>query len=973
MRARPQRIADACLITFAVVAVGLVLGEAWPRPPQTEVLLANASVGPRERSLDPIILDAPHASPQPVRTRPYRVAATAGKAYVTLAGKEARPESTVAVVDLELGRVRARVPVGRMPYAIAPHPSGRWMLVTNRLSNWMSVIDVATDRVVSTIEVPHYCDDVVISRDGRTAFVSNFAADQVVIVDLDPSGDVLTGRLRELGFDREAFCGDNSDDLDVQHRCGVCGWQSRDGDRCARCGHAPLERITTRNPGCGTGGIHGILRARCGNAACHLHRTGGYVAGPDVEQALARAAPHSWPAAPAESPLLAGVREDPKRPHPGGVVFQDIEHDVEYRALLDWIASGTAGPGIPVGDKPRDLALSEDEQTLYVANTGSLNVSVIDLKSMRPTGRIFTRSPVNDLVVHDGWLLLATLGAGSGHPKAHHEGRESTDRDHPEAEFTLFRDLETGKPLPLSQQRPLGPYDDIDGTLQQKFRDITNDLVILDPKGADDVSTYRATDTFTRYTSDTFEAMAGDLRGDVPAALMRVVGAFPEQIAQRGDRIYVTMSGTFQVQEWRVEPSAPAQARLQPMRVFETGFKPTGITITGDRLLVADHLADTMTVIDLGDGRSQTIDLGHGEPAFPATDLERGEFFVQTSVLSIDQDQSCVHCHYRDTSDGKRWSVSQVMGQSRDGQERTGGSREVPDLRNLVAEVPFFLEGILSIDEPLTMMMEQNPLIDFSRPGPAGDFSTDKTGPSHDTRGTFPISAGGKTAVSTTVLAARRERFFRETTTRYLNEPFGFRDFQRFIGVYQRDESRLLPNPADPDDPMIAYGRQLFESPAVACTSCHPAPTFTDKIHPPNENRAFPPLVSTVARDNIHTLFSADRVDALSGYVRPWDANDKGRIESREGFYVAPSLRGLWARPPRLLHHGRALSVREVLASPGHPALRKLPFDRPDARRPGDRELGLNELDGVPDTHGVTSHLSIWELECLLRFVLSIS
>ena len=45
--------------------------------------------------------------------------------------------------------------------------------------------------------------------------------------------------------------------------------------------------------------------------------------------------------------------------------------------------------------------------------------------------------------------------------------------------------------------------------------------------------------------------------------------------------------------------------------------------------------------------------------------------------------------------------VSQVMGQSREGQERTGGSREVPDLRNLVHEVPFFVEGTLKVPSRL--------------------------------------------------------------------------------------------------------------------------------------------------------------------------------------------------------------------------------------------------------------------------------
>ncbi|MFW5875286.1 MAG: hypothetical protein ACOCXM_00985 [Myxococcota bacterium] len=66
-------------------------------------------------------------------------------------------------------------------------------------------------------------------------------------------------------------------------------------------------------------------------------------------------------------------------------------------------------------------------------------------------------------------------------------------------------------------------------------------------------------------------------------------------------------------------------------------------------------------------------------------------------------------------------------------------------------------------------------------------------------------------------------------------------------------------------------------------------------------------------------------------------------------------LRGAWNRT-RFLHHGRAGSLREVLAPPGHPAL-----------RPGER--GLNERDGQPNTHGSTSHLTADELEALVAFV----
>ena len=71
-------------------------------------------------------------------------------------------------------------------------------------------------------------------------------------------------------------------------------------------------------------------------------------------------------------------------------------------------------------------------------------------------------------------------------------------------------------------------------------------------------------------------------------------------------------------------------------------------------------------------------------------------------------------------------------------------------------------------------------------------------------------------------------------------------------------------------------------------------------------------------------------------------------------------LRGLWDRPEtRLYHDGRARSLREALATPGHPAL-------------GPGERGHNERDGVLDTHGGTSQLSRWQLEDLLSFLRSL-
>jgi len=943
------------------------------------------------RSLVPVANLDPSADRQPERFRPYHVATTLDgmKAYVTLSGKEIQPGSEVAVVDVARRVELSRISVGSYPFGIAAHPTGRWIVVTNRYSNFLSVVDVETDRVVAEIPVLFYCDDLVFSPDGTIAYVTNFWKNQVLVVDLAIEGESLTGEMRRLGFDREKFFGTGSTDSVVWTVCNACGWRDQvAAARCRRCGHGPVSRmaVETQNPS--MGGLRTILRASCGTVECHMYRTGGFYAGPDTAQIFQSAVVHSFPGEPESSPLLRATTSlrhggwadaVDGRHHPGKVVFKDPQNNPDYAQLRDWIATAVPGPGISVGDKPRDLTVSPDGRMLYVANTGSGDISVVDLESLRETRRIFTRSPVNDLVWVEGRLVLATLGVGSGHPKAHDPGRESTDRSDPDAEFTLFRDPQTGRPLPLSEQQPLGSYDNVDGTAQEKFRDITNDIVLLDPT-VDDVAAYKATDLFTRYTSDSFEALPGDKKGDVPAELMKVVGAFPEQIVGHGRQLYVTMSGTFEIQEWRVDPAAPPAERLVPGRVFSTGFKPTGIALAGETLVVADRLGESISFVDLLSGTVSRLSLSGQSVPTPATEFELGEFFVQTSVFSADQDQSCVHCHYRDTSDGRRWSVSQVMGQSRDGQERTGGSREVPDLRNLLHEVPFFVEGMLSVDEPLTMMMEHNPLVDFQGEIPAGDFSDvfataaeeEQYGKSADAVVVATSKKWDDLRTRLVDLVKRRELHFERTSEKYLGRSYSFREFQKLIGAYQAGEPRLHPNPVDRDDPMVQHGESLFNSPEVGCMACHPAPLFTDKVHVYNENKAFPPLVSAANRDNIHTLVSADRIDFLNQYIREWDSEDRGRVEQREGFFVSPSLRGLWARPPKFLHHGGAVSLREVLCTPDHVALRQFPFERRDALRPDRSERGHNELGGLPDTHGTTSQLSIWDIECLLAFLNSI-
>lgn len=95
------------------------------------------------RDLAPVPNNNPLPEPQPHRDRPERLAldATGSKVYVALAGTEAEPGSELAVVDLETRAVLGRIPVGSRPYALVLHPGGRFLVVTNELSNYATVID----------------------------------------------------------------------------------------------------------------------------------------------------------------------------------------------------------------------------------------------------------------------------------------------------------------------------------------------------------------------------------------------------------------------------------------------------------------------------------------------------------------------------------------------------------------------------------------------------------------------------------------------------------------------------------------------------------------------------------------------------------------------------------------------------------------------------------------------------------------
>ena len=972
------------------------------------------------RDLRPVPNNNPHPEPQPHRDHPTRVALDAAGAtlYVTLPGTEGEPGRHVAVIDVASSEVVGRIEVGLRPYGVYAHPGGRYLVVTNELSNYATVIDAGRRAKVGEIPLDYYAQGLAFSPDGRRAWVAIRALDQVVAVDLTTDARGLHGGVRALGgFDDEAFYGGGDPGPALAFALRRRGY---DDAEIARVGRE-------------TGGIDDLLRARCGR--CHAESAGHFTSGPDPVVNFLSAVENSVGGQPDASPLLravipasAGGFGDQRlgvEHHPGGVLFRP--GDPALDRIAAWIRDADRGPGIPVGNPgahPKDVVLSPDGRHLFVGNTGTQDVAIVDVEAEHQVGALYLQSLANHLAIvrdPDGerdLLVVLTLGAGFGATKARDpDGAETWDRGHPAAQLAVLRDPRTTDPLPPAEQPVLGPFDAVDGTWAFKMRDIQNDVVVFDlsrleiPAWRPDLrldylvraATYEAHPEWVRYTSDTAEATTGDVKGDLPPILQRVPGAFPEWAAVAGDHLFLAMSGSFELVEWVAHPDAADPAdRLEPLRVFEAGLRPVGVAVgspgtpAAGRLFVANELDETVTVIDRQTGERTEIVVGDRARPPLDTDAEKGALIAHTTVFSSDGDTSCLHCHYRDTGDGRAWGAGEVIGQDHQGHQTPGGTLGIPQMRNVYAQQPFYFEGThrlgegqgADVNEPMSS-------VDFDRPVWAGDFTAfdspvpeDARRPQHEELKERvelrPLGSAGYD------LDARRDAFVRHQSLRYFGAAHDLSDLYRFMSNWMGAAPRLLPNPYDREHPAVRRGEHLFNDSRVMCAVCHTAPEFTNKTEALTHNarRALPPLTTATRRDASYTLAGVRAVERANGRDDlDLDPSDGGRVEDVEGSFTTMQLRGLFDRPPVFLHHGRARSLREVLATPGHAGLRRFPLpvlQGPEDVRPDRRERGFNELtrrtpegplhpeDQILDTHGGTSHLTPSQLDDLLRFVESI-
>jgi YVTN family beta-propeller protein len=247
-------------------------------------------------------------------------------------------DNTVSLVDLVTRKVVTTIRAGTHPRRVALSPDGKRGYVCNQGDSTVIVIDTATNRRIGApVAVVRSPDSIAISRDGKRAFVPSDTVANMSVIDLQ-SLQVTPVQLRAVA--NQAVVSPDGKKLYVTH--------------------GPMGAISVF--AADTLKLIKILAAAGGPAAVAIHPS----------------APRGWVSFPSR----------------GTVRLLDTSTD-ELTALET-----------PTGKFVRDLALSPDGGRLYAGNLQDNSVSVLDTVSLDVIATILTPGPAGLEMTPDGAALL---------------------------------------------------------------------------------------------------------------------------------------------------------------------------------------------------------------------------------------------------------------------------------------------------------------------------------------------------------------------------------------------------------------------------------------------------------------------------------------------------------------------------------------------------------------------------------------
>jgi DNA-binding beta-propeller fold protein YncE len=561
---------------------------------------------------------------------------------------------------------------------------------------------------------------------------------------------------------------------------------------------------------------------------------------------------------------------------------------------------------------PRDLAISADGRTLYVANTLGHTIAVIDIAA--DANRLVANLPVGGLATDV--KIAGRWGVVSGHETN-----------------SVLNQPETGHGLPKTVDgvavrndgSPLG-YTPVmtDATKATTFDDIGTEINVFD------VATNRFVYRYVDFERDrSMLVTAGQVvdLGDHKAGQKIIRGSGAEQIFVRGDLLFVTQMHSDKVEVFRIQqnPADPSKILTHVGTEYTGGITPQGIAVSPDgrTVYVANMQTEDVSFLAVDaagkltrqgylavgvTGRTPDPTTGGNGQNLFATAEEQGLRWLFSTAYSDDGQKSCGHCHWQSRQDGGQWNV---------GANAVGGVKVCPQNKDISDNWPEWYEGLnndmmayasacngeLVVAEKRTALFPQATLAE--RLKARDEYVLRKTEESSKALGRNDLSGKAFKA--------------------------GYYDIAYLEILWSQNETHLMPNPlrqfaSAADAAKVERGRVLFTSEVSAggagCASCHHNgnvvtngevdDTFQDyNIHEPGVVAE-----TTVDNDGPFTRLANDYFFQKFGPSQ--DEGGRQNVSSRN----TKHLRAFWDSVPRWLHHGDAHSIREILLAPDSPLLK---------------------------------------------------
>jgi mono/diheme cytochrome c family protein len=319
----------------------------------------------------------------------------------------------------------------------------------------------------------------------------------------------------------------------------------------------------------------------------------------------------------------------------------NIVRDPLSNKPVNVIQNATPDPNVPnkplaeitnVGNNPYRLAVSEQQDAVYVANNKGGEVARVLVNGDSVDSRITINAVSADIVNIQDLLFVPTLTAD--------RGLLAADDAHPQLVIT--------PPFTVTgvdgQQHQGHPGSMFDNTKSYNFEDLRNGLFQLDFKLSQNNPPTNQAGTSVYYTDDissepNFQTQQKVLQGAIPEAIVRNAA---------GTQIFVTMGGSDIVQQFNVNTGA-RPFTVTKGTTIKTQHRPFGLALNEakNQLYVTDWGSERLEIFDLTTGNQvQAIDLGYAQPEYPATNIEKGELFFYNAAWSNNGRKSCASCHF---------------------------------------------------------------------------------------------------------------------------------------------------------------------------------------------------------------------------------------------------------------------------------------------------------------------------------------